>query len=1061
MARRNALQEIPISVPQTEQQSYDIVSEDEASIPPNKQMSCAERPHSRYISNDESKENITPTQLENIFKEKSQVKVLDSANVGDLPGEGQSSSFTSDSSTGLATGAGETSSLKRETEGSEGELQPRNTPMDFSSVTVDRLGISSESFTTKCAGKSPKTLHKHRRRSTIGVRGSPEMNFLIRQIALQRSNRKSEPEPLANPFTSPRNSILREKISAFRNAFQAVEETEGKLSFPGFSENEELQSEKGKEEVRSEPPEKRKKTCGTTDAGVFSVPHKSPVIICPSQPMESTRILVPEKIMESDCSLASTLSIDVPRRPAEAQNEEAQTLPSSSRSRKRKVMFLSLLSPPEHEEPLPLKADVSCGLKPALKKTPRRDVDSRVGFGEENRVLFSLKESSDNDINSKPEDSIKRSKSVTFGRELSPELFDKTLPANTPLRRGSTPYNHKLGATPSAEQSACLSPCDPMLQPDFDDNDEEDALQPRSLCFDAEYSDVDSPAFSALPEHKWEFSSSEEEEAAVGPNRSTDDTDLVMSSQQIAEEISTTASVSGADLVNESFISSPEVSPAESRKTRSSNKRKVTRNTEETLESNGSKAAGTSKVRSTTKKTRKTVIIKKVQINVPRGKGKKKGRKPKKSIQKPVYSEREAISKRPLLSPILELPECVPTTPASMSHDYPHGNAVNKPLVKVHTQARAVQVPENNIHFTIEGSVERNIEEEDTEKPPEEVQIQDTPDDPALEDVTVSDNGLLEQREDLPALDVAPQNDGVSSECRQSTTAMEVTGRVCKQATSGLGLCSEKEKSKFRNSKRRSSTRKYTSHSSESQPSVTSETTSDCIKQDEVVDPVSHKTSIDGPVQGTIAMSSTSNGLSAESTTTSFSKLPLSSITTENKKSRRSSRIHQVSIMVSQNPEQNTLGENSSAVLPCHSDSSTNDFCLPIDEALQFPQPEKKVRRSMRLRRDSGVIGLSWIPENKGSEMTGRRTSLGSVMRLEKSSALSMENTTGSPIKETLSDYHVPNIARKTRRRTLCTTTIHIQESVSTCDTKRRRSNCFHKAPTADEIVHNTFVPDA
>ncbi len=37
-----------------------------------------------------------------------------------------------------------------------------------------------------------------------------------------------------------------------------------------------------------------------------------------------------------------------------------------------------------------------------------------------------------------------RKKRVSFGGQLSPELFDKCLPPNSPLRRGATP-RHSLG----------------------------------------------------------------------------------------------------------------------------------------------------------------------------------------------------------------------------------------------------------------------------------------------------------------------------------------------------------------------------------------------------------------------------------------------------------------------------------------------------------------------------------------------------------------------------------------------------------------------------------------
>lgn len=47
------------------------------------------------------------------------------------------------------------------------------------------------------AGKSSSSLQKNRRRSTVGVRGSPETNCLIRFIAQQRSLKKAVRSPMA------------------------------------------------------------------------------------------------------------------------------------------------------------------------------------------------------------------------------------------------------------------------------------------------------------------------------------------------------------------------------------------------------------------------------------------------------------------------------------------------------------------------------------------------------------------------------------------------------------------------------------------------------------------------------------------------------------------------------------------------------------------------------------------------------------------------------------------------------------------------------------------------
>lgn len=82
-------------------------------------------------------------------------------------------------------------------------------------------------------------------------------------------------------------------------------------------------------------------------------------------------------------------------------------------------------------------------------------------------------------------DSVKKKKSVTFGKQLSPELFDKSLPANTPLRKGSTPYRQQESdtATPTAQEAVHQTPSQPFLQPDFDCQDEVSATMGMSLFF--------------------------------------------------------------------------------------------------------------------------------------------------------------------------------------------------------------------------------------------------------------------------------------------------------------------------------------------------------------------------------------------------------------------------------------------------------------------------------------------------------------------------------------------------------------------------------------------------
>ncbi|NXI78179.1 CDCA2 protein, partial [Rhipidura dahli] len=66
-----------------------------------------------------------------------------------------------------------------------GLCEQRRKPADFAAVTT---GIARESSTKRATGTSPTSL-KFRRRSTIGLRGSPENNTLIRYLAQHRSSR--------------------------------------------------------------------------------------------------------------------------------------------------------------------------------------------------------------------------------------------------------------------------------------------------------------------------------------------------------------------------------------------------------------------------------------------------------------------------------------------------------------------------------------------------------------------------------------------------------------------------------------------------------------------------------------------------------------------------------------------------------------------------------------------------------------------------------------------------------------------------------------------------------
>ncbi|NWQ76390.1 CDCA2 protein, partial [Columbina picui] len=82
--------------------------------------------------------------------------------------------------------------------------------------------------------------------STIGVRGSPENNTLIRFIAQQRSNRqKAAFTEQVSPFKHENVRSLKDKIHAFQSSFKLSEEEEGETGFSGLSQANDASQETG------------------------------------------------------------------------------------------------------------------------------------------------------------------------------------------------------------------------------------------------------------------------------------------------------------------------------------------------------------------------------------------------------------------------------------------------------------------------------------------------------------------------------------------------------------------------------------------------------------------------------------------------------------------------------------------------------------------------------------------------------------------------------------------------------------------------------------------------
>ncbi|XP_058050617.1 cell division cycle-associated protein 2 isoform X2 [Ahaetulla prasina] len=95
-------------------------------------------------------------------------------------------------------------------------------------LTVRLLVIKlTQSFLQARVKEFKHVLRKLRRRSTIGARGSPENDFLIKYSAWQRRMKAQETLSQSSPCQHW-NTLLKDKISAFQSSFKALEETEEK-----------------------------------------------------------------------------------------------------------------------------------------------------------------------------------------------------------------------------------------------------------------------------------------------------------------------------------------------------------------------------------------------------------------------------------------------------------------------------------------------------------------------------------------------------------------------------------------------------------------------------------------------------------------------------------------------------------------------------------------------------------------------------------------------------------------------------------------------------------------
>ncbi|XP_012972668.2 cell division cycle-associated protein 2 isoform X2 [Mesocricetus auratus] len=524
-------------------------------------------------------------------------------------------------------------------------------PLDFSTLTVEQLGITPESFVKTPSGKSS-SLQKTRRRSTVGVRGSPETNCLIRFIAQQRSLKNATRSPLTHnsPFQgSPglyrHASALKERMAAFRSAFHSVQETENMAGGPAASkaDGESKTSNLTKKEAlveyqqsgfplnssskrrrissQSSPDDhlssaKGKAVCGQMLANQSCAVGTSTDLAASSDigPAQLGCLVAPcPELMETSHGLGvaacvegarSVVSVPLDTRADTAPAIRSTVTPVCGSSPPSKTFVLrSVLKKPGKLFAENGKEYNLCDGGTQLIPDPSNCKEQRAGIENCKTPGF---------LN------LKKRKRVTFGEDLSPEVFDESLPANTPLCKGGTPVRQRNINAASPLQSPVH---EQLLQPNFDDNEENlENIEPSQIPF-----------------------------AILSPSKS-----------------SFSETLPGTDTCS-SLGNREEISWSVGRPTRTSHRRKQVMSSAKenvcnsyTTEAEPCKEKNVNRRKSQERKCTSKALPGKKQVLK---RYRKKRRRGKKSVEKSLYGERDIASKKPLLSPIPELPEVSEMTP--------------------------------------------------------------------------------------------------------------------------------------------------------------------------------------------------------------------------------------------------------------------------------------------------------------------------------------------------------------------------------------------------------------
>ncbi|XP_061448756.1 cell division cycle-associated protein 2 isoform X2 [Rhineura floridana] len=505
----------------------------------------------------------------------------------------------------------------------ESEAKPRygisnnqaTPPVDFSALTVADFGITTGSFTKQCKEDSKSLLTKFRRRSTIGLRGSPENNSLIRYIAYQKRTKKQDTLSQASPFKC-RNTLLKDKIAAFQSSFKPLEETmEAAIYTPDISKK--------------------------TDTSLY----------------EESKL---DKAWPSECKRVHF---------EENRNQKSMNGETSADTHAHSIVYPS--------QKLLTGTTTISKIMPVLLASTKGSgciaLEASTGIPESACGIQFQPASAELSINATSHQSCKK---VRFAEKQRLEIFDETKPPITPIQKGQLPSSSLHSVLKKTAITILTEDMEKHL--DKRTKDRSDVLPDFKICESQQIErstkptdemkvcnkELDSDSLCRCGGSLFSPSNSTEKSyPGITPVKQSlsqlnfYDGDLL---QQSTEVVSTTECAVNSDL-EETKSSFSELQATSVRNTRSSAKRKCVNKTEEmdlTLTTKTrAKCTSIAKIKNSTKfQKEKTTTKSSKKTIAARHKVFGKRRRRKKE-PKALCGQREKVSKEPLLSPIPEMTE--------------------------------------------------------------------------------------------------------------------------------------------------------------------------------------------------------------------------------------------------------------------------------------------------------------------------------------------------------------------------------------------------------------------